>query len=420
MAERSEEVQDIIDRMPTYWCRWVVMIVSLLIGGLLSLSYLIEYPETVDGEVSITATTAPVRLVAQSTGRLHTLLPRGVEVQEGEVVAYIESGASYADYQTLKKALTTEKVDNLTSSLSLGELSTPYNAYLLAKEKWERIKTTQRYEAVRKSLHAQIDANRKIASQLRHTLHLKQKVRSNISKEMRRDSMLLSSGIVSPSEMESRQNSFYGQEESESNLLASQYMKQAEIRNSQIELARNAMEEEELLEEVHTEMQSKYNLLLSQLQLWEEKYLLRSPMSGQVDFLGFWRENVVVTTGTELFSILPRHNSVVGEAHISSFGAGKVKVGQEVNIKLNDFPYDEFGLLKGKVTAISQLANKMQVKDRRVETYLVQISFPKGLITNFGHQLSLNFETKGSAEIITQPKRLLHRLFDNLKARSTK
>jgi hypothetical protein len=111
---------------------------------------------------------------------------------------------------------------------------------------------------------------------------------------------------------------------------------------------------------------------------------------------------------------------VLGEAHISSFGAGKVKVGQEVNIKLNDFPYDEFGLLKGRVTAISQLASKTQVKDRTIETYLVQISFPKGLITNFGHQLSLNFETKGTAEIIIQPKRLLQRLFDNLKAKTIK
>ncbi len=33
-----------------------------------TLSIVIHYPETVDGEVSITATTAPVRLVAQQLG----------------------------------------------------------------------------------------------------------------------------------------------------------------------------------------------------------------------------------------------------------------------------------------------------------------------------------------------------------------
>jgi len=420
MADRSEEVQDIIDRMPTYWCRWVVAIVSLLMGGILLLSYLIEYPETVDGEVSITATTAPVRLVAQSTGRLHTLLSREANVKEGEVVAYIESGVNYSDYQTLKKALSEGSVETLSKTLSLGELATPYNTYLLAKEQWERRNSTQRYKAMRKNMYAQIEANEKVASQLRHTLHLKQKVRANITKEMQRDSMLLRSGIVSPSEVKARQNTYYTQEEAEANLQASHYMKQAEIRNFQIEVARNAMEEEELLEEAYTEMQSKYNILLNDLRLWEEKYLLRAPMSGRVDFLGFWRDNTVVATATELFSILPQRNSVLGEAHISSFGAGKVKVGQEVNIKLNDFPYDEFGLLKGRVTAISQLASKTQVKDRTIETYLVQISFPKGLITNFGHQLSLNFETKGTAEIIIQPKRLLQRLFDNLKAKTIK
>ncbi len=420
MADRSEEVQDIIDRMPTYWCGWVVAIVALLMGGIILLSYLIEYPETVDGQVSITATTAPIRLVAQNTGRLHMLLPRGVKVKEGEVVAYIESGVNYADYLILKKALSEGKTDILTKTLSLGELATPYNAYLLAKEQWERANSTQRYETVRKSLHAQIKANEKVADQLRYTLHLKQKVRTNITKEIQRDSLLLRSGIISPSDVEARQNIYYSQEESEANLQVSRYMKQAEIQSSQIEVARSAMEEEELLEEAHTEMQSKYNILLNDLRLWEEQYLLRAPMSGRVDYLGFWRNNIVVPTGTELFSILPQHNCVLGEAYISSFGAGKVKVGQEVNIKLNDFPYDEFGLLKGKVTAISQLANKTQVENKTMETYLVQISFPQGLITNFGHQLSLNFETKGTAEIITHPKRLLQRFFDNLKARSTK
>lgn len=50
MSNRSEEVQDIIERMPTRWCAWVALIVFILMGVLIGLSFLISYPDTVDGE----------------------------------------------------------------------------------------------------------------------------------------------------------------------------------------------------------------------------------------------------------------------------------------------------------------------------------------------------------------------------------
>ena len=81
-------------------------------------------------------------------------------------------------------------------------------------------------------------------------------------------------------------------------------------------------------------------------------------MSGKLDYLGFWHNNSMVAAGTEILSILPPQNQVVGEAHISSSGAGKVKIGQEVNVKLRDFPYDEYGLIKGRVISMSKLTNK--------------------------------------------------------------
>ena len=55
-----------------------------------------------------------------------------------------------------------------------------------------------------------------------------------------------------------------------------------------------------------------------------------------------------------------------------------------------------------------------------MDTYLVIISFPDGTLTNFGKILPLDFETKGTVEIITKRKRLIERLFDNLKSKGEK
>ena len=47
--ERSEEVQAIIDRMPTNGATWIAVITSILIGVVFLLGFIIKYPDTVDG-----------------------------------------------------------------------------------------------------------------------------------------------------------------------------------------------------------------------------------------------------------------------------------------------------------------------------------------------------------------------------------
>ena len=93
--DRSEEVQAIIDRMPTYWVKWVALCVSVLMGIIVLLGFLIQYPDTVDGQISVTATAAPVRLVANSNGRLTLLQANQSQLEKGDVIGYIESGANY-------------------------------------------------------------------------------------------------------------------------------------------------------------------------------------------------------------------------------------------------------------------------------------------------------------------------------------
>lgn len=419
MPTRSEEVQDIIERMPTRWCAWVALIVSILMSMLIGLSFLISYPDTVDGEVSITGAKAPLRLVSRSNGRLHLLKEPNQTISQNATIAYIESGASYNDVQLLKAYLE-RSPKTLPSNLKLGELGGSYNSYLIAVEHWERLMKSDRYKTMRKSIEAQIQSNKDVVQQLSNSLAFKEKVLYNLQKAMERDSILASKKVVSKSELEQTQNTLLTQAEAEASLRSSQLMKQAEIKTSQIEIARSHIEEDEQLEAAYIDMMAKRNLLQTELRLWEEKYVIKAPTNGKLDYLGFWRENLMVKEGVELFTILPQHGEIMGEAYIPAIGAGKVKVGQLVNIKLNDYPYDEFGLLCGKVVSISPLMNKVQMNNAVVETYLVRIAFPQGVTTNFDHKLSLNFESKGTAEIITKPKRLIERLFDNLKAKSTK
>ena len=94
-STKSEEVQSIIERMPTYWAKWMVLCIGTLMGIVLALGFVIQYPDVVAGQISITATEAPVRLVANSSGRITLLKPNNIQLQSGDMIAHIESGANF-------------------------------------------------------------------------------------------------------------------------------------------------------------------------------------------------------------------------------------------------------------------------------------------------------------------------------------
>ena len=180
------------------------------------------------------------------------------------------------------------------------------------------------------------------------------------------------------------------------------------------------MDVNEELSSALDEMMTKYNILINQILLWKELYLFVAPIDGTLQYLGFWRNNVHINASTEIFSISPIKNQMIGELLIPSQGAGKVKVGQDVNVKLFDYPYNEYGYIRGKVNTISQLTCNVESSDGPIRVYLVTVTFPAGLKTNFANQLQLNFESAGTGEVITERRRLIQRLFDNLKAKETK
>ena len=104
-TEKSEEVQVIIDRMPTQWAKYVSLITGILISLIIGSGFIIRYHDTVEGQISVTASMAPVRLVANTSGRLHPLESNKNMLYEGDVIAYIESGADYLDILQLDSLL---------------------------------------------------------------------------------------------------------------------------------------------------------------------------------------------------------------------------------------------------------------------------------------------------------------------------
>ncbi|MGY0426726.1 MAG: HlyD family secretion protein [Polaribacter sp.] len=83
---------------------------------------------------------------------------------------------------------------------------------------------------------------------------------------------------------------------------------------------------------------------------------------------------------------------------------GKVKIDQTVNIKLQNYPDYEFGVLKGKVNHSSEISNKDGF-------YTIDVSLPDKLITSYNKEIVSKQEMRGTAEIVTEDLRLMQRFF---------
>lgn len=79
-----------------------------------------------------------------------------------------------------------------------------------------------------------------------------------------------------------------------------------------------------------------------------------------------------------MFTVLPHENPVYAELTLPTEGAGKVEQGQEVIIKLDNYPYLQFGSLIGKVENISTITNTSNetLARNNVSAYLVRVTLP--------------------------------------------
>ena len=156
-------------------------------------------------------------------------------------------------------------------------------------------------------------------------------------------------------------------------------------------------------------VKNAYEALIAQINVWKQSYLMITPIEGIVNQIGVCRNNQNVNTGEALFTIMPLHQTCPeGKAFLPINGAGKVKIGQRVNVHINNFPDQEFGYLIGKIKSISNILNKDGY-------YVVEIEFPNGLVTSYGNSLPTTQQMMGTADIITADLRLIERFFMPVK-----
>lgn len=424
---RTEEVASIIERMPTKFGFTISVVALGLVLLLLLFGWFIKYPSILAGQIVINTRQAPVKLIASTSGNIILLVNKSeAKVKRGEYLAYVKNEANLEDVRLLDKMLSKTNIHQLNykenrhsfpENLSLGEINNKYFNFLNSLYQYLDYSVQQPYEFQKQINQKLLELQMSKFSQLKKDAE-NQEIKYKISQSLfKKDSTLYAKNVTSKADIEhsliakANSNLDYYAIDKEINNTAYQIN---EVQNkAEVIAIEKAVKERELI----VNLFNCYYDLVDAVKKWERTYVFVSPIEGKIDFLNFIKTNDYIQSGQELFKILPNNNQLIGQVNLPENGSGKVKVGQSVIIKLNNYPYNEYGSIKGKVKRISLATNQQVMSDsqNKVNSYLVDVILPFGLKTNYGVELNFHAEAKGTAEIITEDRRLIQRFFDNLR-----
>lgn len=415
---RSEEMQEILAKVPHWMIRFGNVLFFSLIIMLLVISWFIKYPDVISTQAVLTTQIPPQKEYAKITEKIDVLLVKdNEEVHADQPLAILKSTTNIDDLYKLKSVVDTIKfntksftfpIDSLPI-LFLGDIESQYalfeNSYVqyrLNKElkpftneaianKYSIAELNQRL----KSIKAQKEINKT-------ELEFKQK-------DLSRNKILFDKGVISAQDYENKQLEFVQSERVYKDFESSISLMRENIsgaRKTSKGTEINSIKEERVL--LKNVIQS-FNQLKRAIKDWELQNVLKSNIEGKVSFLNFWKVNQTVNQGDLVFTIIPKQNSsFIAKLKTPAKNSGKIKIGQTVNISLENFPETEFGVLKGKVKNISLIPDKEGF-------YLIGVELPKELITTYNKPIVFKHEMVGFANIITEDLRLIERFLYQFK-----
>ena len=415
---REEIFGEVHNMNPSWWTVWGIFFVFALLVILFILSYFIKYPDIIIANARFVSDVPSVTIPSKVNSKIASLKRR-----DGEVVSkndYIIVFADNSDHNDILRL--TEKIKNLDLNSDLtgffeAELKNEYKLGDLIQNSWNtfnlhllenyQIVYQKKYDLEIQRLETELLYQRRIFLKYKRLLALDENLIKIWAQKRNVDSLLATGEVISKVEYN---ESLMRQLQTKKNST----QEELTFQKSNLEIARimNSIQEltqrkNERLTELRVNIKKAFLDLKLAISTWEENYVIKSPIDGKLHYLIPLKENQYVKMNDDLVAITPDTMNFKAELKIPFSGAGKLRTGQKVNIKLNDYPYHEFGVVTGKIVQLSEVAN---------QDHYIGIVVPDKLKnqTSYNKTIRIHENALGIAEIVTQDRSWLGRLFEKI------
>jgi multidrug efflux pump subunit AcrA (membrane-fusion protein) len=416
---RTEEVNEILTSTPKWILRWGISVIFILIITSIALSYFIRYPDILTADITLTTLNPPVTLVSKNNGKLTYLLVKNNEaVKVNQTIAVIENTANYKDvlylFENGNNIISQLKLSDtipqliIKDSLKVGELTPNYLLVLKSIKDLNLYKIVNPYNRQITLLKKDLISYNDLLAKYKQQEAINKQQLTLAETDYNRDKTLFDSKVISAREFDTKKKEYLSALNSNEQIkitVSNAYIQINSIEKSILQLQIQDYQEQSKLK---NEFQQNLKSLISEITKWKQLYLIESPINGKISFFNIWSINQNIKISDELFSVIPiQKQQFVGKCILPILNTGKLSIGQNVNIKLDNYPYNENGMLQGIVTNISEVPNK--------DTYAIDVDLKNGLLTSYNKLLSYKEQMRGKADIITKNLSVMDRIFFNFK-----
>lgn len=414
ITHRSEVMMDIVSHKPGFLIRWGNFFFLLILTLLGVACWFIRYPDTIAASAKLTSINAPKPVVTLTGGKLVKLFISEAQlISKGQIIGYIESTASHDEILQLR--LTLDSIQMLldadsasqvrkyfSGNLNLfGELQLSYQAYSHAFLLYNNFLADGFYQKKKRMLVKDKMNLEKLLTNLQEQKKLQELDLALAQKTFDSNQLLKKNNVISDFDYRIEQSKLINKKltlpQIRSALLANE-SHQADKEKELMELE-NTMNQQKLI------FQQALNTFRTQVEEWKKRYVLEAPMNGKVAFASFIQENQQLLANQTICYINPENSHYYAEIVIPQANFGKVAVGQDVLLRFESYPFQEFGSVIGKIEFISNIPGE--------KGYQAKVTLTKGLLTTYKKQVQYRDGLLANAEIVTRDMRLLERFYYN-------
>lgn len=411
-VRHTDDMQDIITAVPGWLLRWGISLFFGVLVLIVGLGALIRYPDIVNAQLRIDSPNSPKPVVAKISGKLVQLLVNETEtVKAGQPLAYLESTASHSkvlaliknlkllQQQALQQQPFNNTLFNQADNNQFGELQSAYQVFF--QEYLSYNSTVNNGFIVKKKGYLQKDLAdlAKQQQQLKSEKAIEQKDFALTDEEYEMHKKLAQQRVETKAELRQEESKYLAKKtalvQTESAIITGD--------NNYAAKQKEILELDNQVQEERSKFLQALNSLVSTAEDWKSKYVLTASQAGKLSYAGIIQENQVLSPGQDVFYIDPGNEAFFGEMTISQNNMGKVKVGQQVLVKLRSYPFEEYGMIRGKIKYIADVPYKDSI-------FVSKVDFSVRNSSDLKKPIHLKQGMMADAEIITQDATILQRL----------
>jgi len=316
---------------------------------------------------------APKVLTSKVNGNLVKILAKdGTTVEKNSDIAYLESVADHDQVLSLLDKMKKVRSGTLgladledivtPRELELGEVQNSYQNFYLSYLNYIAINKEGIYQKRKSFIQNEVRYINEQNQRIQEGFDLQKRELALAEAEYAKYQILADKKVISQLELQQKEA-----------LLLAKRQSIPQTENTIINNQSNRLSKDKEMSEINNQMfeeEKKFyqslNTFISDAENWKKQYVISSTSKGILIYGDFLQENQLVKMGDVLFYVNANKDDYYGEILIPQVKSSKVKVGQDVLIKVQSYPYQEYGYLRGKINYISDIPIKDSVFFSRV------------------------------------------------------